>query len=71
MALTQLECLAFLIGGSTLVVLVGYELDGLEQSAGRLALPHFAEAAASQRFDQPIAGNRLRARLTSPLRGWG
>ena len=33
------------------------ELDGFEQAAGGLALPHFAEAAAAQGCDQSIAGN--------------
>ncbi len=35
------------------------ELDGLEDTARRFALPDFAEAAASQGFDQAIAGERL------------
>src|SRR5262245_43981964 len=33
--------------------------DCFEQSAGRFRLPHFAEAAASETFQQSIAGNRL------------
>ena len=36
------------------------ELDGLEQAAGGLALPDFAEAAAAERLDEAVAGNRFR-----------
>ena len=39
------------------------KLDRLEQAARRLALPDFAETAAAQRFDQAVAGDRLRVWL--------
>ncbi len=64
----QLQGFAFLVGRSVLLVLVGHELDGLVQAAGRLALPDFAEAAATQRFDQAITGDRLGARFAGPGR---
>src|SRR5205807_1356947 len=35
------------------------ELDGLEQAAGRLALPDLAEAAVANRFNEPVALQRL------------
>ena len=39
------------------------ELDGLEESARRLALPHFAEAAAAEGLDQAVTRNGLRVWL--------
>src|SRR5262249_25735316 len=39
------------------------ELDGLEQAAGRLALPRLAEPPAAQRLDEAVAGDRLRVGL--------
>ncbi len=43
------------------------ELDGLEDAAGRLALPDFAEAAAAERFDEPVAGQGLGAGFLAPF----
>ena len=60
----RLRALQFLLGADAVdverVEVAVDELDGLEQAAGRLALPDLAEAAAAERFDQAIAGNRLR-----------
>ena len=39
------------------------KLDGLEDAAGGLALPDFAEAAVAQQFQQAIARNRLSIRF--------
>ncbi len=39
------------------------ELDGLEQAAGRLAFPCLAKAAAAQRLDESIPGDRFRVGL--------
>ena len=61
--LDALEGLEFLLGA--LAVLAGGvevavdELDGLEQAAGGLGFPDFAEAAAAQPLDQPVAGDRF------------
>jgi hypothetical protein len=41
------------------------ELDGLEDSAGGLALPDFAEAALSERLDEAISGDGLGTGLTT------
>jgi hypothetical protein len=43
------------------------ELDGLEQAAGDLALPDLAEAAATQRLDEPVARDGLLAGLPAPF----
>src|SRR5262249_48891827 len=61
-ALDVLEGAAFLIGAAGLVVqadLAVDELDGLEQSAGGLALPNLPEATLAQRFEQSVAGDRF------------
>ena len=62
--LDALEGLQFLLGAGAVHVegieVAVDELDGLEQAARGLALPDFAEAAAAQRLDQAVAGNRLR-----------
>src|SRR5207249_1259438 len=47
------------------------ELDRLEQTARRLALPHLAEAAAPQRFEQAVAWNRLQVRRFGVPRTFG
>ena len=59
----QAEGLHLLVGTvGRAVEMVGArnELDGLLQSAGRFALPDFAEAPLAERFQQAIARNRLR-----------
>ena len=45
------------------------ELDGFEEAAGRLALPDLAEAAAAERLDQAVAGNRFRIWLPQKTHG--
>ncbi len=63
-ALDALDGLALLGGEAGAGVGVAAdELDGLIEAAGGLALPNLAEAAAAERLDQPVAGQRLRARL--------
>ena len=57
------QALEFLLGpaailGGRLQIAVD-ELDGLEQAAGGLGFPDFAEAAAAKPFDQLVAGNGL------------
>src|SRR5207248_5831792 len=42
------------------------EFDGFEDAAGGLALPDFAEAAASEPFDESIPGDRLGVALSYP-----
>ena len=54
----------FLLGATAVGAVGGLqvavdELDGLEQAAGGLGLPDFAEAAAAQALDQPVAGDGL------------
>ena len=49
--------------GVEAVGLVADEFDRLEEAAGRLALPDFAEAALAERFEQPVAGQGFRLRL--------
>ena len=52
-------------GGAAVVEVVGVaadELDGLEKAAGGLAFPDLAEAAAAQRLDEPVAGDRFGVR---------
>ena len=62
-SLTRCSALQFLLGADAFDVqgieVAVDELDGLEQAAGCLALPDFAEAAAAQRLDQAVAGNRF------------
>src|SRR6266404_3382689 len=59
--LDPLKGLQFLLGMDGIDVerfeIAVNELDCLEKPARRLALPDLAEAAAPQRFQQPIAGN--------------
>ena len=43
--------------------LVADDFDGLEETAGGLALPDFAEAALAERFDETVAGQGFRLRL--------
>ena len=63
-ALDALDGFPFLGGEAAAGVGVAAdELDGLEEAAGGLALPDLAEAAAAQRLDEPVAGQRLGARL--------
>src|SRR5262249_27733936 len=63
--LNPFEGLEFLFG-SSLAVGVGSlqiavdDFDGLEQSAGGLGFPDFAEATAADAVYELIAGNRLR-----------
>ena len=61
------RALQFLLGAGAVdverVEVAVDELDGLEEAAGGLALPDFAEAAAAERFDQAVAGDRLGVRL--------
>src|SRR5579864_3826581 len=45
------------------------ELDGFEDVARRQALPHFAEAAGAQWFDETVTGNGFRIRLAYPAHG--
>src|SRR5207249_1563756 len=58
-----IECLPFLLGVDSVHVerfeIAVDELDGLEETAGGLALPDLAEAAAAERFQEPVAGDRL------------
>ena len=69
-SLMRCEGVLFLLGANAVHVegieVAVDELDGLVQAAGSFALPDFAEAAAAQRLDQAIAGNRLRVRLPQP-----
>jgi hypothetical protein len=44
-----------------------HELDGLVDAAGRDALPHFAEPAGADRFDQPVAGERFGVGFSEPV----
>src|SRR5207244_4508557 len=46
------------VGVQSLGGIAGDELDGLEEVAGRNALPDLAEAALTKRFDQAVAGER-------------
>src|SRR5262249_36750120 len=57
-----LGALGFPAGGIEFAV---DELDRLEEPAGGLGLPDFAEAAAAEPFDQPITRNRLGVALDS------
>src|SRR5262245_23240203 len=45
------------------------KLDGLDETARRLALPDFAEPPATQPFQQPITGNRLRSAFVDCVHG--
>ncbi len=49
------------VGAVRVNVVVGAadELDGLEKSARRLALPDLAEAAGAERLDEPVARDRF------------
>ncbi len=63
-ALDALDGFSFL-GGETAagVGVAADELDGLVEAAGGLALPDLTEAAAAQRLQEPVAGERLGAWL--------
>ncbi len=62
--LDAVQGLLFLFGAGAVhvegVEVAEDELDGFEESAGGLALPDLAEAAAAERFDQAVAGDRFR-----------
>ena len=57
------EGFEFLLGALAAVVGAGKvaedELDGLVQAARRFRFPNFAEAAAAESFDEPVARNRF------------
>src|SRR5262249_18008903 len=62
--LDVLDCLPFLVGGGLAGEAAGRavdELDRLEKAAGRLTLPHVPEAAAAERYEQAVAGDRFAA----------
>src|SRR5439155_21882470 len=65
--LDQLQGAEFLLGGGGVAVeaveVAENELDGLGQAAGGLALPDLAEAAAAQRLQEAVTGDRLGVRL--------
>jgi hypothetical protein len=63
-----------LLDGASVVSVQGVEvsvdeLDRLVDSAGRDALPDFAEAAGSNRFQQPVTRQRFGVRLAEPVHG--
>src|SRR5947209_6253409 len=63
-ALKSFESTEFLFGMSSAVDVNGTQvavndLNRFVQPAGRFSLPYFAETAATDPFDQPIARNRL------------
>ena len=63
-ALDSFDGVPFLGGqAAALAGIAADELDGFEETAGGLALPDLAEAAAAQRFQKPVARQRLGARL--------
>src|SRR5262249_22960912 len=65
--LDAIEGLLFLLGWGGLVAqgteVAKHELDGLVKSARGFTLPHFPKTPAPDRFDQPIARNRLGVRF--------
>jgi hypothetical protein len=68
--LDALQGVEFLLGADAVGVerieVAEDELDGLGQSARRLAFPDFPESTAADRFDQAVSGNRFRVRLPQP-----
>src|SRR4051794_3498156 len=69
--LDALEPLELLLGALALVAgtleVAEDEFDGLEQAAGGLGLPDFAEAAPTQPLDEPVTGDWFRL-TCDPLR---
>src|SRR5207253_1612217 len=47
-----------------------HELDGFEKPAGRLGFPDFAEAAAAEALDEPIAWDRFSMRFDAKRHAW-
>ncbi len=62
--LDVLQGAQFLLGAGgaavvQVVVVAADELDRLEEAAGGLAFPDLSEAAAAERFHEPVAGDRF------------
>jgi hypothetical protein len=49
--------------GAAALRIAANKLHSLDEPAGRLAPPHFAEAASAKGFDEAVARQRLGARL--------